>query len=161
MENMFKNQHLTDNQLDEFVDECLKSLATIQNNNIAKYHLGDGTWNVDLEAGTITFTQSDQLVVAKIQVVGTLNNEKQTFMWAWDHPSIPKKLSENVTLLKQWGEVNSLPLFMNNPIICDENQAWEFTALMCKFAKAEGAYIGRKDNISLFLIMHDIKTIKT
>ena len=52
---------------------------------------GDGgNWAVDLERGEIEFTNDrGWLITAPVQVVGTYVPSKGTFMWGWDHPSVP------------------------------------------------------------------------
>ena len=47
-------------------------------------------WAVDLEAGTIIFTSATKMVTAPVQVIGTYTSLDRTFLWGWDHPSIPE-----------------------------------------------------------------------
>jgi hypothetical protein len=146
-------------EIDDYVDKCVNELMDIQDKNLEKYDLGGGRWNIDLKTGTIIFTQENRVVTGEIQVIGTLNHEKNTFMWAWEHPSIPKDLSQDSVLVKKWGTANDLPLFIHNPVKCNETLAWEFTAIARNLAKADGAYIGRVPKKSIFVTMKNL-TIK-
>jgi hypothetical protein len=158
MPNLFrKPKKLSDAEIDAFVHDSLHELIKIQDQNRAHYGVGDGRWDYDLEKGMIVFTQPGKLVTASIQVIGTLNHEKNTFMWAWDHPSVPKVLSEHALLVKAWGEANELPIFSTRIVECDEAQAWEFTAIARRLAKADGAYVGRGDKASPFLTLSGFK----
>jgi len=155
-----KSKKLKDKEIDAFVQHSIHELIEIQDQNIAKYDLANGRWDSDLDKGVIVFTNDDRIVTASIQVIGTLNHEKNTFMWAWDHPSIPERLRKHSLLAKEWGEANELPIFTHRVVTCDKDQAWEFTAITRHLSKADGAYIGQGDKVSPFFTLNDFKITK-
>ena len=99
-------------------------------------------WAVDLEAGTITFTSATKRVTAPVQVIGTYNSLDGTFLWGWDHPSIPEPRRADARLARRFGELQNLPSFTTRMVECSEAQAWEFTAVAMYLAGAQGAYRG-------------------
>jgi len=108
-------------------------------------------WDVDLETGKITFTFADKIVEAPINVIGTYDSLKGSFMWGWEHPSVPLKLQEAALKAKKWGEENNEPLFTQHVVECSENDAWNFTAVAARLSDANGAYKGPAGHSSLYM----------
>ncbi|MFC3692347.1 DUF6882 domain-containing protein [Chenggangzhangella methanolivorans] len=107
------------------------------------FQLGDRAWAVDLEKGEIVFTSDDGMkATAPVQVIGTLDREKQTWMWGWDHPSVPAPCAIDAGLARDFGEKRGLAQFTTRVIPCDEQTAWDFAALAMHLSGGEGAYRG-------------------
>jgi hypothetical protein len=85
-----------------FIDAAVEGLRQQTAAHSATWRLGQGeSWAADLDAGTIVFSFTDGTTVsAEIQVVGTYNTVDGTFLWGWDHPSIPENLREHALLAK-------------------------------------------------------------
>ena len=97
-------------------------------------------WDVDLVAGVITFTSATKVVSAPVQVIGTYNTLDRTFLWGWDHPSVPEPLGADARLAREFGRRQDLPLFTTRKVECSEDQAWAFTAVALYLSGAQGAY---------------------
>ena len=97
-------------------------------------------FEVDLDAGTITFTGPGQVITAPIQVVGTYDTLDGTFLWAWDHPSVPEPLAADARLARAFGRRNELSLFTTRKVECSEDDAWLFTGVALYLSGAEGSY---------------------
>lgn len=108
-------------------------------------------WRVDLEAGIITFTSATKVVSAPVQVIGTYNTLDRTFLWGWDHPSVPEPRGADARLARQFGQLHSLPLFTTRMIECTEEQAWSFTAVALYLSGAQGAYRGPAGTTMVFM----------
>lgn len=61
--------------------------------------------------------------IAPIRVVGTYNQTDGTFLWVWDHPSVPEALRKHATLAKQWGEKNNVHNLVHRKVACTEDEA--------------------------------------
>ena len=108
-------------------------------------------WAVDLEAGTITFTSATKTVTAPVQVIGTYNSLDGTFLWGWDHPSIPGPRRGDARLAREFGRRQNLPLFTTRMVECTEEQAWRFTAVALYLSGAQGAYRGPSGTTLVFM----------
>jgi hypothetical protein len=108
-------------------------------------------WNVDLDAGTISFTSATKTVSAPVQVIGTYNTLDQTFLWGWDHPSVPEPRGADARLARRFGQLHDLPLFTTRMVECTEEQAWSFTAVALYLSGAQGAYRGPAGTTMVFM----------
>jgi hypothetical protein len=108
-------------------------------------------WSVDLEAGMITFTSATKMVSAPVQVIGTYNTRDGTFLWGWDHPSVPEPRRSDARLARQFGQLQDLPLFTTRMVECTEEQAWRFTAVALYLSGAQGAYRGPAGTTMVFM----------
>lgn len=97
-------------------------------------------WRYDLDAGTISFTSATKVVTAPVQVIGTYSRRDGTFLWGWDHPSVPAPLGADARLARRFGERHNLPLFTTRMVECTEEQAWGFTAVALYLSGAQGSY---------------------
>jgi hypothetical protein len=119
-------------------------------------------WNADLEAGTITFTndQSALVVKAPVQVVGTYNTDNGTWLWGWDHPSIPEPLREYARLARDFGERYGLDALTTRKIAASMDDAWEFTALACHLGGGQGGYSGPSGPTRVFMVYGEVEIRK-
>lgn len=107
------------------------------------WKIGSAAWSVDLDAGTIAFDAPDGTrAVAPVQVVGTLDTNAGTWMWGWDHPSVPKGCARDAAAVRDYGAARGLSDMTTRVIRCDEANAWEFTAIAAHLSNAQGAYRG-------------------
>ncbi len=107
------------------------------------WKIGSAAWSVDLDAGTIAFDAPDGVRgSAPVQVVGTLDTSAGTWMWGWDHPSVPDGSARDAAMVRDYGAARGLTEMTTRVIRCDEAKAWEFTALATHLSNAQGAYRG-------------------
>ncbi len=122
------------------------------------FQLSTADWSADLEKGLIVFTSPQGLkATCALQIVGTLNIQDGTWLWAWDNPSIDKKLQEHARAVKLYGEKHGLERLTERKFRCTETAAWEYTALACKLGGAEGAYRGPAGNTLVFMTYSDVR----
>ncbi|MCD2515781.1 hypothetical protein LQ564_05570 [Massilia sp. G4R7] len=76
----------------EFIETSKQGLMQQTSAHVATWHLGEeDRWAADLDTGTITFYfKNGTIASASIQIVGTYNTLDGTFLWGWDHPSVPE-----------------------------------------------------------------------
>jgi hypothetical protein len=106
------------------------------------FHLDTAAWEADLEAGEIIFTSEKVRAKAALQIIGTLNQNDGTWLWAWANESIPENLCTHAYAVKAYGEKHGISKFCSDKFQCTEAEAWEFTALGCKLGGGQGAYRG-------------------
>jgi len=107
------------------------------------WRIGEADWYADQEAGTIIFNRSDGIkITAPMQIVGTFNIEDQTWLWGWDHPSVLLPLRKHSQIVREYGEAHGIVRLTTRKIQSNEAEAWQFAALACKLADAQGAYCG-------------------
>lgn len=116
--------------------------------------LDSAAWCVDLNAGTITFTNDEKniVVTAPIQIVGTYNSEDSTWLWGWDHPSVNESLSVSAQKVRDFGTQYNLEKLTTRKLIISLDDAWEFAALACYIGGGEGCYAGSSGPTRIFMV---------
>ena len=111
--------------------------------HVGTWGLDEASWSVDFDAGIIEFRNKKGLkITAPVQTVGTYNTEDGTWLWGWDHPSIPESEAVNARLARDFGAKYGLEAYTTRKIECGEDLAWEFAAVACYLGGAQGAYRG-------------------
>ena len=157
---MFKGPKSNKSNLDEqtldFIDDCVAELKTRDDKINSKWQLSNAdNYEVDLDKGVIGFYFSNQTIVADIQVIGTFFDS--TFLWGWDHPSVPEKLRHDASLVRKWGIEKDINIFTQRKTPCDENMAWSFVAIASKLAGADGAFRAKNDNTLVFVTITNLR----
>lgn len=109
-----------------------------------RWGLGSETrWNLDMNAGALQLSFADGRELAfPVQIVGTYNRQDATFLWGWDHPSVPEPLRHAARRMREYGEREGFERFTTRTLACTENDAWEFTAAAAQLDDVTGAYRG-------------------
>ena len=146
----------------DFIDAAVEGLRQQTTAHAATWRFGqEQDWAADLDVGTIVFTFADgTTATAAMQVVGTYNTLDGTFLWAWDHPSVPEALRAHARLAKAWGEENDVREFTERIVECSENDAWRFAAVVNRLANANGVYRGPAGTALVFMTFGEIKIEK-
>lgn len=113
--------------------------------------LSQSSWAVDIDAGTITFTSGDRQAVAPVQIVGTLNDADSTWMWGWDHPSVPADLAEHARAVRAYGERHGIAQLTTRIVPVTQEEAWDFAAVADLLGHAQCAYRGPAGNAVVFM----------
>ena len=143
----------------QFIAAAREGLALQTSTHAATWYLGqESNWAAYLEAGTITFHLPQGVIaVAPIQVVGTYNASDGTFLWGWDHPSVPSSLRSHAQLAKDWGLTNRMADFTTRSVACSEERAWEFAAVANRLASSNGVYRGPAGMARVFMTFGEVK----
>jgi len=147
---------------EQFIEASREGLRLQTSAHSSTWHLGnEEQWSADLDAGVLVLQFANGVkVTAPVQVVGTYNENDGTFLWGWDHPSIPVALRKHATIAKQWGELNKAKDFINRKVSCTEDDAWSFAAVTNRLAKANGVYRGSSDTTLVFMTFGEVKVEK-
>jgi len=138
-----------DMTLTEYIEKASNHLKAQTQGHNQLWRLGEAErWDADLSLGKIIWTLNDgRVVTADIQVVGTYNTKDETFLWGWDHPSVPDELSMDAKLL-------------NRKVVCSETEAWEFSALANLLAEKQGVYRGPAGDTFVFFTFGEVEISK-
>jgi hypothetical protein len=125
------------------------------------WRAGNSQWAVDLELGVITFTNPDGWVItAPVQVVGTYSTKDGTWLWGWDHPSVPEPARVASHKVRAFGEQYGLDVLTTRMVELTEDEAWELTALANYLWQGQGAYRGPAGTTLVFMTFGEITITK-
>jgi hypothetical protein len=114
-------------------------------------------WSVDQDQGELVFSNADGTkAVAPVQFIGTFNTENNTWLWAWDNPSILEPLKVDSRKVKQYGEQHGLEQLTERKWEGNEAAAWQMAALAVKLCRAQGAYRGPAGKTLVFMTFGDV-----
>jgi hypothetical protein len=116
----------------------------------------DTRWSVDLDAGTITFSNPRKVAIAPVQVIGTYNTVDGTWLWGWDHPSVSKVRGEAAAQVRAYGLKHDISDFTTRKIACSEEDAWRFTGVASYLTGATGAYRGPSGTTLVFMTFGEV-----
>ena len=147
----------------QYIEAAREGLRAQTSAHGSTWHLGEEQdWSVDFDVGLIVFKFADGVrATAPIQVVGTYNQVDGTFLWGWDHPSVPEPLRKHARLAKQWGEANKVKSFVTRKVSCSEDDAWGFAAVANRLANANGVYRGPSGTTLVFMTFGKVKLEKS
>lgn len=128
-----------------YIAQSLEGMKAATAAHCGSWHLDQAErWSVDMDEGLIRFVLPDGMhASAPVQIVGTTNSDDGSFLWGWDHPSVPPELAEHAELARAFGEAHGLPEYSNRKVECDDMRAWEFAAVAMRLGGASGTYRGQ------------------
>jgi hypothetical protein len=147
-------------------DELLAtSVQELQAKNEAhKSAWGLGTldrWDLNQDAETLVFTGDDgSTVTTQAQIIGSFNTSDNSWLWAWDNPSIDDKLKADARQVQAYGQQHGIDKLTSRKWTGSEEDAWAMAALVVKLAGAEGAYRGPVGNTYVFIAFRNIQVTK-
>lgn len=148
----------TDAEIDAVFERAEAEMQLKTEAAMGMWGLGSGeSWSADLEAGTITFVNAKGWeITAPVQVVGTLNTADGTWLWGWDHPSVPAPVAEHAHRLREFGAQHGLEALTTRKIEAEEADGWTFTALACHLTGAQGGYRGPAGDAFVFMTYGEV-----
>ncbi|QDU43166.1 hypothetical protein Mal52_16380 [Symmachiella dynata] len=145
----------------EFLDASLEELSAKTEANEA-WGLGtfDG-WNLDQETGMLKFSNADGTeAVAPAQIIGSFSTNDNTWLWAWDNPSILDSLKADSLKVKEYGETNNVERLTTRKWTGTEKDAWTMAALAAKLCESQGVYRGPTGSSYVFITFGDVQLSK-
>ena len=125
-----------------FIAQSMAGMQAATTAHCATWHLDEAEqWSVDMDSERIVFQLPGGVVAtAPVQIVGTSNSEDGSFLWGWDHPSVPAELAEHAQLALAFGRAHGLHAYTTRKVDCDDSLAWEFAAVAMRLGEASGTY---------------------
>ena len=97
------------------------------------------TYEVDLVAGTITWTFADgHTATAAAELIGTWYGN--TFLWGWAHPSAPPGTAKAAQAVREWGEAENFSNMIEEQPVTDLDGAGTFAAIATYLGDIKGVY---------------------
>lgn len=138
---------------DTLLDQSMEELRIKTAGHDGVWHLSQADWDLDQDTGLITFTAPNGMVATcPAQIIGTFNTVDGTWLWGWDHPSVGPALQDHAKLCKAYGEKHAVRALTSRKLTSfSEEDGWQFTALACKLAGAQGGYRGPMGTTMVFI----------
>jgi len=124
-----------------------------------QYGLGDyERMDYEQDTGIMIFTvKGGRKVIMSFQVVGSISDRSNTWMWSWDNPYLLENVTEGMFKVKEYGEKNGLEKLVNPRWPGNDDDGWEMTAIATWVLKAKGAFSFLSDEMLVFVVFKDIK----
>lgn len=154
LDGLLASQVVIDEQA--FLQRCRDDL--VRKNHQAKLDWGLGNeslCDIDLSLGLMTFNIDDEIVLRQIQVVGVFNPHSLSFKWAIADAGIPLHLQHVARQVHAVAVQHYHPSLLQPVLQCNEEEAWNFAAVACHIAKAEGAYRAKLNGEWLYVVFFD------
>jgi hypothetical protein len=113
------------------------------------------------ETGKMIFSNEGELnrVFADYQIVGSLSQKSNTWLWSWDNPYLLENTMQEIRKVKDFGDSNNLDRLTTPKWEATEKDAWDMTAIAAGILKAKGAYSFLSDDIRVFMVFTRLKII--
>jgi hypothetical protein len=145
--------------LEGTLERAMAELTLKQEANTEAWGFGSlDRWDADLDLGVIRFSNADGFkVTGQVQVVGTYDTEDGSWLWGWDHPSVPEPLAQAAELARQFGEMHGLGRYKIRMVRCTEDHAAEFAAVALHLSGGTGVYRGPFGDASfMYMTFRDV-----
>jgi hypothetical protein len=114
-------------------------------------------WDLDQEDGSLVFSNAEgATAVAPAQIIGSFSTRDNTWLWAWDNPSVVDELKTHALKVKEYGEANGIEQLTARKWTGTEEDAWAMTALAVKLNNAHGAYRGPAGPAYVFMTFGEV-----
>jgi hypothetical protein len=140
---------------------AVAGLAVQTAGHVGLWQMDTASWSLDLSIGKIVFRNAARwTITAPVQVIGTRATGDGTWLWAWDHPSVPANLAADARLVRDFGVAHKLGELTTRKVEADEDRCWQFTALASYLARSSGAYRGPAGKTEVFMTFGEIEIRK-
>lgn len=100
-------------------------------------------WDVDLERGEISFTFSDKVARAPVQLIATYSERDGTLLWGWDHPSATPETAHAAKAVKAHADLHGIVELQAPKLACESiDAAWPLASIAVLVAGLQGIYRG-------------------
>jgi hypothetical protein len=146
---------MTDEQFDAFIADALAELDAKQSALEKAFGLGHHErFDADLEGATLRFSNGGTAVAeATIVPVASFAPSNGTLLWWRMNRHLPEATRAHGYDHAALAAFTGVDLFAQRAIECDEDMAWEITAMACKHAGLEGAYVAPHGAGNLYLLI--------
>ena len=118
-------------------------------------------WSLNQDDGRLVILFADGVVArAEAQLIGRLDTAAETWMWAWNNPSIDRQLCRHAQRVQAFGKKHGIEQLTAPTWHATEEEAWGLTALACKLCDAQGAYRGPAGTTHIFMTFGEVQVRK-
>ncbi|MCT4594216.1 MAG: hypothetical protein N4A57_08115 [Anaeromicrobium sp.] len=146
---------MTKEQFEKFLAKVYEELENKQESLFSDYNIGtyESYW-FNQNSKTLQFKNNEKVELEfKIVCIGTWAHEKGTWMWSWANESFTEDIRKDSEELKKLKEITRYDAFEMEAFQCDENTAYEITAISVKHLDALGMYKMPGEKSHLFVAL--------
>lgn len=115
----------------------------LQKGHLESWGFGHNTtWDVDLEAGTISWTFPDKVARASAELIGTYSEKDSSFLWGWNHPSAPEGSAIAAAAVKSHADTHDLEQLQAGKVKCGLDDCWPLSSTAVLIGDLQGVYRG-------------------
>jgi hypothetical protein len=141
----------------QLVERSLTELQLKTQAHDGAFGLGRADWQAELQSGTLRFANESFQATCAVQIIGTYNTADGSWLWGWNHPSVPAPLALDAGRVRAFAIDRGLTRLLEPSLNCSEDDAWAFTALATFLAQSQGAYRGPAGAALVFMTFTDIQ----
>lgn len=106
-----------------------------------------GSWFLDMKAGKLVFREAKKdVLVARVQLVGTYHRGKQEWIWSWANEDTTPKLKDLVMRVRAFGLQRRWPALAEPVAQGPESLPDRMTAATVRVLGARGGWWGKLDD---------------
>jgi len=142
-------------EADAYLTACNTEFNAKQEELHSKYLKDTGSYDADLEKGTIQFQRAGKpVLVFDVQVIGSVSKSDKNWEWAWNNPNVPANLSRDSANVKIIGERLGLPYLTSGfAPVPDDMFPRYLSGIALKVSMAIGVYEAADGDLTLFMLL--------
>ncbi len=155
---------LTEEQKEEFFHTATHFTQTCQAKAEQRYGLsGFSKWHFDADRDELWFYTpgQPQALVAKAELVGSLSNNTNTWLWAWGNSHIEGAKTSRLLKVRTFGEAREIKHVAEPHWAAEEVDGWEMTSVAFYLMGGEAVYRAPMDHLFWFMMLHSFRTAPT
>jgi hypothetical protein len=150
----------TSEQIASFIEHCVSTATELNSKADREFELLQAErWYFDSDLGTLTFS-SDGVprLVADVQLVGSLSDDTNTWLWAWANPDNSSHLIREMHRLPVFGTVRGWDAFAcEEAQPCTLEEAWEHAAVATILLEGEAVFRAPMDHLHHFMVLRNLR----
>ena len=126
---------MTDEAFHDLLSQCRAELQSKQDAFIDSVQQGQW-WHYDLDQETLSIGSQ----TFRITVIGSFDNEDQSWLWAWANDSFPQAARDSSAKIKQLHESTRFQVFLDAGTDATSADAQDLSALAIHWLGADGLF---------------------
>ncbi len=135
--------------------EAVAAVSVMNDRWMDRYELHGAKYVWNLDEGLLRLEVGHRSVEASICVVGTASDDG--FLWGWANDSLPRLVTRALDRVRAFGEEHDLPLLTTGKLSGGSAQGKECAALAARILDADGVFLDRADNITVFFVLANFR----
>jgi hypothetical protein len=111
----------------------------------------DEGWTADIDRGVLTIGRFS----FHAEVVGTASEEDGSFLWSWEHPSIPPARASLARRVRERGEALRIPELIEAEVRLDDLGPLEAAVVALGLSEADAWWFGDTDAAAVVFLIQD------
>lgn len=147
---------MTNEQFSLFLSSAMDDLWKKQNRLKDEYGFGSfSRWLFDQDDEQLDLfdANNDQVLSAKVIIIGSYTTDRKTWKWGWSNESLLQNLRDKAESLKALKDITGISIFDSDEHFPLENEqmAWELAAMSIRQLDALGVYKAAYEQLSVFM----------